>query len=108
MTGMVERVARTDSLSTALWSAMTTQHMRRGEDWLLKKVVWRPSVPNSLLKHLKRHLQARDYRTCSQVDGCKDQMLLLNLLGGRLPLGHRLVGMDVGMLKQNRWMTLIE
>ena len=35
--GMVERVARTDRLSTALWSAMTTQHMRRGEDWLLKK-----------------------------------------------------------------------
>ena len=30
----------------------------------------------------------------------KDQMLLLNLLGGRLPLGHRLVGMDVTMLKQ--------
>ena len=30
----------------------------------------------------------------------KDQMLLLNLLGGRLPLGHRLVGMDVAMLKQ--------
>ena len=30
----------------------------------------------------------------------KNQMLLLNLLGGRLPLGHRLVGMDVAMLKQ--------
>ena len=33
-TGLVERVARTDRLSTALWSAMTTQYMRRGEDWL--------------------------------------------------------------------------
>ena len=30
----------------------------------------------------------------------KDQMLLLNLLGGRLQLGHRLVGMDVTMMKQ--------
>jgi hypothetical protein len=30
----------------------------------------------------------------------KEQMLLLNLLGGRLPLGHRLVGMDVEMLKR--------
>ena len=30
----------------------------------------------------------------------REQMLLLNLLGGRLPLGHRLVGMDVSMMKQ--------
>ena len=27
-------------------------------------------------------------------------MLLLNLLGGRLPLGHRLIGTDVSMLKK--------
>ena len=53
---MVERVARTDRLSTALWSAMTTQHMRRGEDWLLKKGGFqRLSVPNSILKHLKNN-----------------------------------------------------
>ena len=102
MTGIVERVARTDRLSTALWSAMTTQHMRRGEDWLLKKGGFeRLSVPNSLLKHLKKG-------TCKpETIGCvlknmdaKEQMLLLNLLGGRLPLGHRLVGMDVDMLKR--------
>ena len=36
-TGMVERVPRTDRLNTALWTAMTTQHQRRGEDWMLKK-----------------------------------------------------------------------
>ena len=35
--GLVERIPRTDRLATALWSAMVTQHQRRGEDWLLKK-----------------------------------------------------------------------
>ena len=35
--GMVERIPRTDRLNTALWTAMTTQHQRRGEDWMLKK-----------------------------------------------------------------------
>ncbi|MGB0602885.1 MAG: hypothetical protein ACPGNS_04705, partial [Candidatus Poseidoniaceae archaeon] len=102
MTGIVERVARTDRLSTALWSAMTTQHMRRGEDWLLKKGGFeRLSVPNSLLKHLKKGTCKPETieRALKDMDA-KEQMLLLNLLGGRLPLGHRLVGMDVDMLKR--------
>ena len=30
----------------------------------------------------------------------KNQMLLLNLLGGRLPLGHRLVGQDLPVMKK--------
>ena len=30
----------------------------------------------------------------------RNQMLLLNLLGGRLPLGHRMVGESVAMLKK--------
>ena len=102
MTGIVERVARTDRLSTALWSAMTTQHMRRGEDWMLKKGGFeRLSVPNSLLKHLKKGTCKPETieRALKDMDA-KEQMLLLNLLGGRLPLGHRLVGMDVDMVKR--------
>ena len=61
----------------------------------------RLSVPNSLLKHLKNGTCKPETieRALKSMDA-KDQMLLLNLLGGRLPLGHRLVGMDVGMLKQ--------
>ena len=101
-TGMVERVARTDRLSTALWSAMTTQYMRRGEDWLLKKGGFeRLSVPNSLLKNLKKGTcKPETIERALKSMEAKDQMLLLNLLGGRLPLGHRLVGMDVDMLKR--------
>ena len=101
-TGLVERVARTDRLSTALWSAMTTQHMRRGEDWLLKKGGFeRLSVPNSLLKNLKKgNFTPKTVEKALKGMEAREQMLLLNLLGGRLPLGHRLVGMDVSMMKQ--------
>jgi len=101
-TGLVERIARTDRLSTALWSAMTTQHMRRGEDWLLKKGGFeRLSVPNSILKNLKKgNCKPETIEKTLKNMSAKDQMLLLNLLGGRLPLGHRLVGMDVTMMKQ--------
>ena len=101
-TGLVERVARTDRLSTALWSAMTTQHMRRGEDWLLKKGGFeRLSVPNSLLKNLKKgNCTPKTVEKALKGMEAREQMLLLNLLGGRLPLGHRLVGMDVSMMKQ--------
>ena len=101
-TGLVERVARTDRLSTSLWSAMTTQHMRRGEDWLLKKGGFeRLSVPNSLLKNLKKgNCKPETIEKALKGMEVREQMLLLNLLGGRLPLGHRLIGMDVSMLKR--------
>ena len=81
---------------------MTTQYRRRGEDWLLKKGgVERLSVPNSLLKNLKKGTcKPETIERALKAMDAKDQMLLLNLLGGRLPLGHRLVGMDVAMLKQ--------
>ena len=101
-TGMVERVARTDRLSPALWSAMTTQHSRRGEDWLLKKGGFqRLSISNTILKHLKNGSCTPEIisRSLKNIDA-KDQMLLLNLLGGRLPLGYRLVGTDVESLKR--------
>ena len=45
------------------------------------------------------HLPETIERVLKDMDA-KEQMLLLNLLGGRLPLGHRLVGMDVDMLKR--------
>ena len=101
-TGLVERVARTDRLSTALWSAMTTQYTRRGEDWMLKKGGFeRLSVPNSILKNLKKG-NCKPETIARALKGMepRSQMLLLNLLGGRLPLGHRLIGTDVSMLKK--------
>jgi hypothetical protein len=96
-TGMVERVPRTDRLSTALWTAMTTQHQRRGEDWLLKKGGFQRLLndqqQSDLLKGLKNGSLSVDHVTehLASVEA-REQMLLLNLLGGRLPMGYRMAG----------------
>ena len=68
---------------------------------LKKGGIERLSVPNSLLRHLKKGTCKPETieRALKDMDA-KEQMLLLNLLGGRLPHGHRLVGMDVDMLKR--------
>lgn len=96
-TGMVERVPRTDRLSTALWSAITTQSQRRGEDWLLKKGGFERLLSNeqqvALLQPLKSGSLTVDKvnQALSSVEP-REQMLLLNLLGGRLPMGYRMAG----------------
>ena len=95
--GMVERIPRTDRLNTALWTAMTTQHQRRGEDWMLKKGGFQRllSQPQqgALLKALAKGTLSVD-GVASELNGVepREQMLLLNLLGGRLPMGYRMAG----------------
>ncbi len=104
--GLVERIPRTDRLASALWSAMMTQHQRRGEDWLLKKGGFMRLIPeenhNALLRPLnKGKLTIEDVQRAMVGINAADQMLLLNLLGGRLPLGYRLVGNTISDSKQN-------
>ena len=104
-TGMVERVPRTDRLNTALWTAMTTQHQRRGEDWMLKKGGFQRLLneqqQGNLLKMLAvGALSVEDVeKHLSGVDA-REQMLLLNLLGGRLPLGYRMAGASAGAVQR--------
>jgi predicted transcriptional regulator len=95
--GMVERVARTDRLSISLWSAMMAQYQRRGEDWMLKKGgfnrILNETQQSKLIQKLKKNkLKVEDVESQLKDVNSKQQMLLLNLLGGRLPLGHRLSG----------------
>ena len=104
--GLVERIPRTDRLATALWSAMVTQHQRRGEDWLLKKGGFMRLIPEknhpSLLQPLsKGTLTIERVQEAMQNIDASDQMLLLNLLGGRLPLGYRLIGTTLEDSKVN-------
>ncbi len=104
--GLVERIPRKDRLASALWSAMVTQHQRRGEDWLLKKGGFMRLIPeknhNSLLQPLaKGKLTIEEVQGAMQNISASDQMLLLNLLGGRLPLGYRLIGSSITDSKQN-------
>lgn len=96
-TGMVQRVPRIDRLNIALWTAMTTQHQRRGEDWMLKKGgfqrILNAKQQSALLAEMKKgKLKVDDVETSMKSVTIDEQMLLLNLLGGRLPLGHRMVG----------------
>ena len=104
--GLIERIPRTDRLPMALWSAMITQHQRRGEDWMLKKGGFMRLIPEgqhaSLLKPLtKGKLTIEDVETAMNDIASTEQMLLLNLLGGRLPLGYRMIGESPEIAKQN-------
>ena len=104
-TGMVERVPRTDRLNTALWTAMTTQHQRRGEDWMLKKGGFQRLLneqqQGGLLKALANGALSVD-DVAKHLTGmeAREQMLLLNLLGGRLPMGYRMAGASAGAVQR--------
>ena len=104
--GMVERIPRTDRLSVALWNAMTAQHQRRGEDWMLKKGgfqrILNDKQQSKLLMSLKKgKLSIEDVAAEMKSVEPQQQMLLLNLLGGRLPLGHRMNGEDAAQVIRN-------
>jgi hypothetical protein len=76
---------------------MTTQYQRRGEDWMLKKGGFQRLLSNeqqnTLLQSLnKGSLNVDDVGRHLEAMEARDQMLLLNLLGGRLPMGYRLSG----------------
>lgn len=103
--GMVERVPRTDRLSTALWTAMTTQHQRRGEDWMLKKGGFQRLLNEAQQAGLLKALSSNNLSVDGVADHLKDleardQMLLLNLLGGRLPMGYRMAGPDLATVQR--------
>tara|TARA_B110000444_G_scaffold18720_1_gene15702 strand:+ start:18762 stop:19871 length:1110 start_codon:yes stop_codon:yes gene_type:complete len=100
-TGMVQRVPRIDRLNITLWTAMTAQHQRRGEDWMLKKGgfqrILNSKQQSALLSSLKKgKLKVEEVETSMKGISNDEQMLLLNLLGGRLPLGHRMAGYTSG------------
>ncbi len=103
---MVQRVPRTDRLSVSLWTAMTAQYQRRGEDWMLKKGgfqrILNEKQQSSILMKLKKGKLTVDNVAAelSKIEP-KQLMLLLNLLGGRLPLGHRMNGEDSSQVIRN-------
>lgn len=95
--GIVERVARIDRLPTILWEAMESQFRKRGEDWLLLKGGFNRQLPpresETLVKALKKgKLKPEIVKKSMAKVSPEEQMLLLNLLGGRLPYGYQMVG----------------
>jgi hypothetical protein len=76
---------------------MLAQHQRRGEDWMLKKGGFQRLLntkqQSTLLDKMKKgKLNVSDVEQAMKSVEPTEQMLLLNLLGGRLPMGHRMVG----------------
>ena len=92
--GFLQRVPRHDRLAHALWNMMQTQHLRRGDEWLLSRgglvrqlgekragsLTSRLSKGSLTAEHVSKEL--------GEVP-VEDLMLLLNLLGGRLPFGYQ-------------------
>jgi predicted transcriptional regulator len=104
--GMVERVPRTDRLNSALWTAMTTQYQRRGEDWMLKKGGFQRLLnakqQGALLKSLTTGALSVEAVEQHLADvEAREQMLLLNLLGGRLPMGYRMAGSTPSIVQRH-------
>ncbi len=94
--GMATRAPRLDRLTVILWDAISSQHGRRGEEWLRGKGGFGrlpEEVADSVLAALGKG--RFDSEKCSELFHTvptDEQMLLLNLLGGRLPYGYQLVG----------------
>lgn len=102
--GLAERVPRLDRLPVTLWSALRSQHGRRGGDWLLTKggLSRMPEkVVDAVLEGLEK--ETFDVEACEKVFAKvdpKSQMLLLNLLGGKLPSGWRLAGASAAQVRE--------
>ena len=101
-TGVVERVPRIDRLSTAIWSAATTQFQRRGEEWLSKKGGFqRLEVSDEMLESIKQgELTPELTESFLESMTVERKMLLLNLLGGSLANGYRLCGSTNEMVER--------
>ena len=94
--GLAERIPRLDRLPVTLWSALQTQHARRGSDWLMKKGGL-SRIDEKVAKKVIKSLEGDSFNvaTCEKIFATvppKEQMVLLNLLGGKLPIGWRLCG----------------
>ena len=100
--GLVERIPRIDRLPVTLWSALHSQHDRRGSDWLMKKGGL-SRIDEKVAKKIIKALDGGTFNveSCEKIFvsvGPKEQMVLLNLLGGKLPIGWRLCGAKSGQV----------
>ena len=84
---------------------MVAQHERRGPDWLLLKGGFQRLLSegqqSALLKALDvGNLRPDDVTSAMNGVSAQDQMLLLNLLGGRLAMGHRRAGASLEQVER--------
>jgi DNA-binding transcriptional ArsR family regulator len=94
--GLAERVPRLDRLAVTLWSAISSQYDRRGGEWLAKKGGLN-RIDEKFANRVVKALEGGKFNVekCEKMFAdipAKDQMILLNLQGGKLPVGWRLCG----------------
>ena len=95
--GFFEKVPRYDRLPYLIWNMLQTQHLRRGNEWLLQK--------GGLIRQLgekdanifvnkigTKSFKISDVEEILRKISNEDSMLLLNLLGGRLSFGYQWSG----------------
>ena len=102
--GLVERVPRLDRLPVTLWSALQAQHGRRGSDWLMKKGGL-SRIDEKVAKKVVKGLKDGSFNVakCEKIFSDippNEQMILLNMLGGKLPIGWRLCGAKSNQVRE--------
>ena len=94
--GIAERVPMVDRIPQDIFSGLLRQHDARGEDWLMSRGgLGRldAGVSQSLLDGASKNtLDIEAVRDILQPVPLADQRVLLNTLGGRMPMGFRVAG----------------
>ena len=102
--GIAERVPMIDRIPQDVFSGLMRQHDARGEEWLMTKGgLGRldERVSKSLVEGAsKGSLDIDSVTEILEPVALQDQRVLLNTLGGRMPLGVRLTGPDYGSVSQ--------
>ncbi len=103
--GFFEKVPRFDRLAYSIWNMIQTQNLRRGTEWLLQKggLIRQLGENESEIiigKILKNNLKVTDIEHSLKQISNEDSMLLLNLLGGRLPYGYQWSGSTYSEITQ--------
>ena len=95
--GFLEKVPRYDRLPYLIWNMLQTQHLRRGNEWLLQKggLIRQLGEKDANLFVNKIGTKSFNISDVEEILGKisnQDSMLLLNLLGGRLSFGYQWSG----------------
>ena len=101
--GFVERVPMVSRLSQDIFSGIVRQRDARGEEWLMTRGGLgrlEETVSASLVGASRKDLTIEKVSEILSPVSIKDQRILLNTLGGRMPYGIRIAGSDGAAVSQ--------
>tara|TARA_Y100001968_G_scaffold46543_1_gene36740 strand:+ start:382 stop:1485 length:1104 start_codon:yes stop_codon:yes gene_type:complete len=104
--GFIEKVPRYDRLPYLIWNMLQTQHLRRGNEWLLHKGGLLRQLGENEANSLISKVGTKSFKIIDVENSLKNisnekSMLLLNLLGGRLSFGYQWSGLDYSEIMIN-------